>query len=303
MEKFCLKWRDFETNIAESFRELREDQNHFDVTLATDDDYQIEAHKIILSSGSMFFRDILRKAKHPSPFLYLKGIKRVELEHVLDFLYNGKADVAQEALNPFLETAKDLQVKGLTNFDVQNTLDDVPDLTDRAIDSLEEIGETSDNNELAFTKTNEQIPVNTSTELEKNGVTTINEHENNQVNTSTELEINHVNDIKEYQEKYVDTITELDLQIEQMIEMKTGIWKCKVCKKSSTNKCIIRQHAEIHIQGLVHTCHICSKTSPTRASLKVHISNFHSGLSLTCDICNKTWVTRNAFNKHNRKYH
>ena len=123
------------------------------------------------------------------------------------------------------------------------------------------------------------------------------------MNTSTELEMNHVNDIKEYAEKSVDTITELDLQIEQMIEMKTGIWKCKVCKKSSTNKCIIRQHAEIHIQGLVHTCHICSKTSPTRASLKVHISNFHSGLSLTCDICNKTWVTRNAFYKHNRKYH
>ena len=85
MEKFCLKWNEFETNIRESFRELREEQNHFDVTLASDDGHQIEAHKIILSAGSQFFSDILRKTKHPSPFIFLKGINRVELEYVVDF--------------------------------------------------------------------------------------------------------------------------------------------------------------------------------------------------------------------------
>ena len=115
MEKFCLKWSEFETNIKESFRELREDQNHFDVTLATDDDYQIQAHKIILSAGSQFFCNILTKTKHPSPFLYLKGIKKEELLNVIDFLYNGEANVAQEDLTSFLETAQELQVKGLQN--------------------------------------------------------------------------------------------------------------------------------------------------------------------------------------------
>ena len=96
-----------------SFRELRVDQSHFDVTLATDDDHQIEAHKIILSAGSEFFNNIFRKTKHSSPFIYLKGIKRVELEHVVDFLYNGEAHIAQEELKNFLETAQELQVKGL----------------------------------------------------------------------------------------------------------------------------------------------------------------------------------------------
>merc|ERR1719186_1368748 len=107
MEKFCLKWNEFETNIRESFKELREEQNHFDVTLATDDGHLIEAHKIILSAGSKFFRDILRQTKHPSPFIYLKGIERV-----VDFLYNGEAFIAQEDLNKFLEAAKELQIKG-----------------------------------------------------------------------------------------------------------------------------------------------------------------------------------------------
>ena len=72
MEKFCLKWNDFETNIRESFKELREDHNYYDVTLATDDGHTIEAHKIILSSGSRFFNKILKHTKHQSHFIYLQ---------------------------------------------------------------------------------------------------------------------------------------------------------------------------------------------------------------------------------------
>ena len=41
--------------------------------------------------------------KHPSPFIYLKGIKRTELDYVIFFLYNGKANVVQDELNNFLE--------------------------------------------------------------------------------------------------------------------------------------------------------------------------------------------------------
>merc|ERR1719186_2057738 len=120
MEKFCLKWNEFESNIRESFRELREEQTHFDVSLATDDGHQIEAHKIILSAGSQFFSDILRKTKHTSPFIYLKGIKGVELALVVDFLYNGEVYIAQEELNTFLEAAQELQVKGLQSNQEEN---------------------------------------------------------------------------------------------------------------------------------------------------------------------------------------
>ena len=92
--QFCLKWEDFETNIRHSFRGLREERDPFDVTLASDDGHQVEAHKIILSAGSQFFSEIFRKTKHP--FIYLKGISKAELEFVVDFLYNGEANVAQK---------------------------------------------------------------------------------------------------------------------------------------------------------------------------------------------------------------
>jgi len=112
-EKFCLRWNDFESNISVAFRELRDDKDFFDVTLACDDE-QISAHKVILSACSPFFRNILRRNPHQHPLLYLKGVKYTDLQSVLNFMYHGEVNVAQEELNSFLAVAEDLRVKGLT---------------------------------------------------------------------------------------------------------------------------------------------------------------------------------------------
>jgi len=120
-EKFCLRWNDFESNISVAFRELREDKDFFDVTLACDDN-QVQAHKVILSACSPFFRTILKRNRHEHPLLYLKGVKYTDLMAVLNFMYHGEVSVAQEELNSFLAIAEDLKVKGLT----QNKSEDIP---------------------------------------------------------------------------------------------------------------------------------------------------------------------------------
>jgi len=112
-EKFCLRWNDFENNISTAFRELRDDKDFFDVTLACNGD-QIQAHKVILSACSPFFRNILRRNPHQHPLLYLKGVKYTDLQSVLNFMYHGEVNVAQEELNSFLAVAEELSVKGLT---------------------------------------------------------------------------------------------------------------------------------------------------------------------------------------------
>merc|ERR1719312_1981011 len=112
-EKFCLRWNDFETNISVAFRELREEKDFFDVTLACEDN-QVSCHKVILSACSPFFRNVLRRNPHQHPLLYLKGVKYSELISVLNFMYMGEVNVAQEELNSFLAVAEELKVKGLT---------------------------------------------------------------------------------------------------------------------------------------------------------------------------------------------
>jgi len=113
METFCLKWQNFEFNLANAFQDLRSDVEFFDVTLACGDK-QIDAHKVVLSACSSFFRDILKKNKHPHPLVYLKGVKYSHIVALLNFIYQGEVNVAQDDLSSFLAVAEELKVKGLT---------------------------------------------------------------------------------------------------------------------------------------------------------------------------------------------
>ena len=112
-EKFCLRWNDFEANISEALQELKDDKDFFDVTVACEDD-QIQAHKVILSACSPFFRSVLKRNPHQHPLLFLKGIHYRELLSIITFMYHGEVNVAQDELNTFLAAAEDLKVKGLT---------------------------------------------------------------------------------------------------------------------------------------------------------------------------------------------
>ena len=139
-EKFCLRWNDFQENISVAFRELRNDTDFFDVTLAcsTDDGSShknsglsdrdpggkprhktVRAHKVILSACSVFFKDLLKSmnggnTSQTQPLIYLRGIKYEDLQSILDFMYYGEVNIEQEKLNTFLAVAEELRVKGLS---------------------------------------------------------------------------------------------------------------------------------------------------------------------------------------------
>ena len=123
-ENFCLRWNDFESNVSGAFRDLRAESDFFDVTLGCSDGHgrSLQAHKVILSACSGFFKQMLRQQatnhpSHPHPFIYLRGVTYADLSSVLDFMYHGEVNVAQEDLNSFLAVAEELQIKGLTNKD------------------------------------------------------------------------------------------------------------------------------------------------------------------------------------------
>ena len=113
LEKFHLAWDKFQVTARTTFNNLFEDQDFTDVTLVCEDDKQIKAHKVILSSSSSFFRRILIRNPHQHPLLYLKGISYSDLQSVVRFLYFGEAEIAQDNLETFLEAAKEFEIEGL----------------------------------------------------------------------------------------------------------------------------------------------------------------------------------------------
>ena len=119
-EKLCLQWNDFKENITSSFRNLREDNDFTDVTLVCDEDKQIKAHKVLLSSSSLLLRRILLNNPHQHPLIYLKGIEDRILQSILQFMYLGQIEIAHEDLQQFIDTAKDLEVNGLIDVEYGN---------------------------------------------------------------------------------------------------------------------------------------------------------------------------------------
>jgi len=114
VENFSLRWNDFEENLSSGLKNLRDSNHFFDVTLLSDSG-QVGAHKLILSACSSFFRQILVSNPHQHPLIYLKGVSKEEIINLLNFMYCGEVNVAQDELASFLAAAEDLKVKGLTN--------------------------------------------------------------------------------------------------------------------------------------------------------------------------------------------
>jgi len=140
-QKLNITWSDFEDNASRSFKKLWHDEQFTDVTLATCDDQQINSHKVILSSCSSFFKNILLKNPHQKPVLYLKDVRHKDLELILQFIYMGECQVDQEDIEEFLAVGKDLKINGLKEQDAEeDTHPNINNIKEEPID-IEE-GET-----------------------------------------------------------------------------------------------------------------------------------------------------------------
>ena len=101
-EILTLSWDDFNQKCPKVFKELWLDTDLSDVTLATEDNDQLTAHKVILAASSPFFKRLLGKNQNPQPLLFLMGVKMVQLRQLLSYIYLGKCDLTQEQLPAFM---------------------------------------------------------------------------------------------------------------------------------------------------------------------------------------------------------
>ena len=96
-EKFCLKWNDFNSNASKAFGILRNEDYLHDVTLACDDNYQVSAHKLVLSASSEYFKTLFmnNKKKGSNMLLCLEGTESGDLNDV-----EGQINQYMENLGP-----------------------------------------------------------------------------------------------------------------------------------------------------------------------------------------------------------
>merc|ERR1712133_156944 len=247
MEKFSLKWNDFETNISRSFKKLRQEEDFYDVTLVSDDHIHISSHKLVLSSSSDFFKTILRKSTHPNPMIYLTGVNSKELDFVIDYIYDGEVQIFQEDLNKFLAIAKILKIEGLVEHPLNQNDQNLQSFSNLSFPKTEE-EEVDEKPTADFLKV--EFPgENESKEKRRK--------KRRSVNVSTSII-----DVKE--------------AIEQLITNKEDVFECRNCGKTTTRIGDLRKHVEIHIDGLSYKCTACGNTFRNRVILSNHRK--------TCDV-------------------
>ena len=243
MEKFCLKWNDFQTNVSKTFSSLRQEEHLFDVTLVSDDEQHIAAHKLVLSASSEFFKNIIKKAKHSNPMIYLSGFKSKDLYLVMDYIYQGEVQILQTDLDGFLNVAQQLKIEGLIGGD----------------------------NDSDGTHANEYIQEDVETSHTQEETILDNVEDNDKYNApkkripKADRSVAVVSSASNVEAK---------VAVDDLVEKTENGYMCKACGKT-TKTLDIRRHVEIHIEGLSFDCQFCEKSFRSRNSFNTHKSTQH----------------------------
>jgi hypothetical protein len=242
-DKFNLSWNSFQENIRNSLRDLRNECDFFD------DIQQIEAHKLILSASSSFFKTVLKNNPHQHPLIYLKGIKMTNIKAMIDFMYHGQVEVGQEGLNEFLAAAEELKVKGLTNGDKKKA-------EERNLNEAKIIGNLYQSTGL----THPVLPVPAI-------------HDNENIIEMDE-DIAFSEDVKDIV-PYEEMLTPPSF-VHDQISLEAGLYQCKICGKKSNRGPDMKRHVETHSQAPSYACQHCSKMCNTKIALNMHTKRNHS---------------------------
>ena len=266
-EKLRIRYNAFESNIREELHDIRNDGDFFDVTLVCEDG-QIQAHKLVISACSPFFKKIFQCNPQPHPLLYLKDITIGHLQSVLDFMYHGEIFIFQENIDSFLAVAQELKVKGLTMSQDTSFPSRRPTPPKLVWPSNEKVNRDIMDQSCVKKKPMhliQQIPEHSS-ETEMND------------NDEIAMEKYYGNDEAQTEDQDVKTMRDLDQYIQSETGKNKGQAKCKFCDKTFSRKENVREHlAYKHFNHIFnkYTCQICGKNLGSKLAYVNHAKKKH----------------------------
>ena len=252
-----MVWNDFHSNVSNSFKSLRNKEDFSDVTLIGDDFKPVAAHKIILSSCSKYFNNTLKNIfsqKHP--VLCLEGLSFQDIEKVMDYIYNGELKIYQDDIDRFLDVGQRLGLEGLVG------------MTDSPKEShIKENYEVQDIKQ--FAETNE---IKTKSNIKRIHNAVPNDEGFLVSTLGRKPQSNDQHKVSFANGSSIDSIEELDKKVEESYTRDTdGTYSCSYCQKLFKKAGHVREHVELHFDGLIVNCNYCEKTFRSRNNLRQHV--------------------------------
>ena len=250
-EKLSVQWNDFKDNAIGSLGLLKDDKDFLNVTLASEDGKQIEAHKVILAISSPFFQNLLKRNKHPHPLIYMRGVKSDDLLAIVNFLYFLEANVRQENLDSFFAIAEELQLKGLIG----------------TVHSDEEIPTKAEMPSQQSKIQNSKPLISKSSAVFRNeDISSIGQEER-----AIALKSPSSGNLQEIDEKCISMMEKT------LTKNSNGLllYSCKSCGKEGINNDVKRHIEAKNIEGIVIPCNSCEKIFRTRRAWTNHLTKDH----------------------------
>jgi len=326
MEEYTVSSKKFH-EIVQEYSE--QDQNFHDVTLASDDNHQIKAHKLVLSAGSLYLRHLLENANHPESFIHLGGVSKYELLAVVEFLYSGKTKIDVEKWDDFKNAATLLNLVGFSDEvkckdeldHSQNPKEICGKFSDEVLHggkiTLETSGKGSDKNldskkvsqlssgdDLILKGTVKEETIEDykeATETKDETWETVSEpHDSDTNSTITEMIHDPATNAAAISNSKIKRNNALE-DYNKYMERVDRLWECKVCSRSSISKDAMKRHVETHMpeSSVKQDCKICGKTLRSSSSFECHMRRIHSGADdRICNICGNSFRAGRNFNNH-----
>ncbi|KAG8335624.1 hypothetical protein J6590_063665 [Homalodisca vitripennis] len=112
-QQYCLRWNNHRSNLLTVFDQLLQTEAFTDVTLACEGGASVKCHKMVLAACSSYFETLFMDQQCRHPIVILKDVKYTEIKNILEYMYRGEVNVAQDQLPGMLKVAEALKVKGL----------------------------------------------------------------------------------------------------------------------------------------------------------------------------------------------
>ena len=272
------------TNLASSLNNLFADKSSADVTLVSDDQMQILAHKSILSASSPVLKNLLLQNPHPHPLIFLYGVKYSELCSILQLMYFGETAVHADRINQFLSKARDLQIKQVAE-------------GNKIEQGSEERTLSTNMGKISNTQAKDKVP------LENTGDDMI---ANNDVTTGPELDkLFH-----KCETCSLVFVTKNSLlgHIQSIHGGAGARYSCDQCDYYGKRKYGLKQHKNARHKVTSdntekYMCDTCGTHFASNKNLVRHIQSKHEGVQYSCKICEYRTNRRYELYKHVGRKH
>ena len=318
-EKFTLAWNDHAKNAKIAFQDLFADEHFTDVTLVCDDGTKIDAHKVVLSSTSPFFRYILLLNTHAHIFIYLKGVKYRDMLAVLKFVYLGETSVEQNHLKDFLELTKELKIDGLSDeihtssYIKQENYQNEENTENIETQKVDENKEKEDNGETVNGEENTNINYNKDAAVndynsgnednEERKDTEAIEHFGDDGNSNFVEENEEMPVFQENVEKNLNDIEFAD-NLEFLSNMEQEETSLNIDEKQDILDKVLNDTDHTKLEKVnKYVCIECGMSFSRKDSKDIHMSSVHKGEKYKCNNCSNVYKGFSALRNHQRVKH